>query len=61
MREKDNDMFWLIINWLDDTDDELSIIKRKAENMLTDIRHKRSRLMDYILDDENEVKEDDKR
>ena len=60
MREKDNDMFWLIINWLDDTDNELSIIKRKSENMLTDIRHKRSRLMDYILDDENEVKEDEK-
>lgn len=58
MREKDNDEFWLMINWLDDLDDEMSNIKRKAENILTDIRHKRSRLMDYILDDSNDVKED---
>lgn len=58
MRREDNDKFWLILNWLDDMDDELSIVKRKVEDMLTDIRHKRSRLMDYILDDENDVKED---
>lgn len=58
MRIEDNDKFWLIIDWLDDMDDELSTVKRKVEDMLTDIRHKRSRLMDYILDDKNEVKED---
>lgn len=58
MREKDNDEFWLIINWLDDMENEIDLIKRKSENLLTDIRHKRSRLMDYILDDSNDVKED---
>ena len=59
MREKDNDEFWLVINWLNDLDYELSIIKRKTENILTDIRHKRSSLMDYILDDENKTVEED--
>lgn len=59
MREKDNDEFWLIINYLDYLDDELSILKRKTENILTDIRHKRSRLMNYILDDENKTVEED--
>ena len=59
MREKDNDQFWLLINWMDDVDNELTSIKRKVENSLTDIRHKRSRLMDYLLEDDNEVIEDE--
>lgn len=58
MRDEDNDKFWEIISFMDLCEADLNSIKRSVENVLTNIRHRRSALIDYLLDNEVETKED---
>lgn len=58
MRKEDNDKFWDAIEHLELIETDLYEVKRELENIITNIRHKKSELTDYMLYYETKVKED---
>ena len=49
-----------LISFLDNKETELYLIKRQVEDLVIDIRHIKSKLMDYIISCEEVLKDEEK-